>query len=47
VPYMLVIGEKEVNENKLAVRKQGEGDMGTKTIEEFIEIIVKEKPNKY
>ncbi|HPH98793.1 MAG TPA: threonine--tRNA ligase [Chitinophagaceae bacterium] len=47
VPYMLVIGEKEVNENKLAVRKQGEGDMGTKTIEEFVEIIVKEKPNKY
>lgn len=47
VPYMLVIGEKEVNDNKLAVRKQGEGDMGTKTIEEFIEIIVKEKPNKY
>ncbi len=27
--------------------KQGEGDMGTKTIEEFVEIIVKEKPNKY
>jgi threonyl-tRNA synthetase len=47
VPYMLVIGEKEVNENKLAVRKQGEGDIGTKTIEEFIEIIVKEKPSKY
>ena len=47
VPYMLVIGEKEVNDNKLAVRKQGEGDMGTKTIEEFIEIIINENPNKY
>jgi len=47
VPYMLVIGEKEVNENKLAVRKQGEGDLGTKTIEEFINIIIQEQPYKY
>lgn len=47
IPYMLVIGEKEMNENKLAIRKQGKGDMGTKTIEEFVEIIAKEKPNKY
>jgi threonyl-tRNA synthetase len=28
VPYMLVIGEKEVSENKLSVRRQGKGDMG-------------------
>jgi threonyl-tRNA synthetase len=28
VPYMLVIGEKEVAENKLSVRRQGKGDMG-------------------
>lgn len=36
VPYMLVIGEKEMNEGKIAVRKHGKGDVGTKNMEEFI-----------
>ncbi|MDD2793762.1 MAG: threonine--tRNA ligase [Sediminibacterium sp.] len=36
VPYMLVLGEKEVNEGRLAVRRQGKGDTGTVTIAEFI-----------
>jgi threonyl-tRNA synthetase len=36
VPYMLVVGEKEMNENKVAVRRQGKGDLGAKGIEEFI-----------
>jgi len=36
VPFMLVVGEKEVNENKVAVRKQGKGDVGVKGVEEFI-----------
>jgi threonyl-tRNA synthetase len=36
VPYMLVVGEKEVSENKVAVRKQGKGDGGVKGVEEFI-----------
>jgi threonyl-tRNA synthetase len=36
VPYMLVIGEKEVNEKKISVRRQGKGDMGSKDIGEFI-----------
>ncbi len=27
---MLVVGEKEMNENKVAVRRQGKGDLGTK-----------------
>jgi threonyl-tRNA synthetase len=36
VPYMLVIGEKEVNENKVSVRRQGRGDMGTQDVETFI-----------
>ncbi len=35
VPYMLVIGEKEMNEGKVAVRKHGEGDQGAVTIQEF------------
>ena len=38
-PFMLIIGEKEENENIVSVRKQGEGDLGKFTIEEFIQII--------
>jgi threonyl-tRNA synthetase len=36
VPYMLVVGEKEMNENKVAVRRQGIGDLGTKNVTDFI-----------
>ena len=46
VPYMLVVGEKEMNENKVAVRRQGKGDMGVKGVDEFlneIRVEVKER----
>ena len=36
VPYMLVVGEKEMNEDKVAVRMQGKGDVGVKLVDEFI-----------
>jgi threonyl-tRNA synthetase len=36
VPYMLVIGEKEVSENKVSVRRQGKGDVGTLDTDHFI-----------
>jgi threonyl-tRNA synthetase len=36
VPYMLVIGEKEMNEGKASLRRQGKGDMGAKDVDEFI-----------
>ncbi|WP_315815740.1 His/Gly/Thr/Pro-type tRNA ligase C-terminal domain-containing protein [Paraflavitalea speifideaquila] len=36
VPYMLVVGEKEMNEGKVAIRRQGKGDTGVKPIDEFI-----------
>ena len=35
IPYMLIVGEKEVAEGTVSIRKQGEGEMGTKTIVEF------------
>jgi len=37
IPYMLIIGEKEADAGTVAVRKQGEGDIGTMTIVEFVE----------
>jgi threonyl-tRNA synthetase len=42
VPYMFVIGEKEVNEHKVAVRKQGQGDQGAKDVSEIISILKNE-----
>jgi threonyl-tRNA synthetase len=42
VPYMLVVGEKEMNEGKVAVRRQGKGDLGVKTVAEFIAEAVEE-----
>jgi len=39
VPYMLVIGEKESLSNTVSVRKHGEGDLGSMTIEEFQKLI--------
>jgi threonyl-tRNA synthetase len=42
VPYMLVIGEKEMNEKQLAVRRQGKGDMGTVALNSFVETIKEE-----
>jgi len=41
-PYMLIIGEKEMAEGKLSVRKHGEGDLGEMTIEAFRELLIKE-----
>ena len=42
VPYMIIIGEKEEGEQKISVRKHGEGDLGTLTIQEFKDIFEKE-----
>ena len=39
VPYMLIVGEKEEIENKVSVRKQAEGDLGSFGIEEFAKVI--------
>jgi threonyl-tRNA synthetase len=39
IPYLLIVGEKEVESGTIAVRKQGEGDKGSMKVEEFIEFI--------
>jgi threonyl-tRNA synthetase len=36
VPYMLIVGEKEMEEGKVAVRKHGEGDKGAIPLSDFI-----------
>jgi threonyl-tRNA synthetase len=42
VPYMLVVGEKEAAEKKLSIRRQGKGDVGQLSIDEFVQNIVDE-----
>ena len=42
VPYMLVIGEKEMTENTVAVRSRKKGDMGAMGVDEFIEFANKQ-----
>ena len=46
IPIMLIIGEKEVNDEKVSVRRQGKGDEGSKTLAEVIENIKEEVRNK-
>jgi threonyl-tRNA synthetase len=36
VPLMLIIGEKEAAEGKISLRKKGEGDLGSFTVDEFV-----------
>jgi threonyl-tRNA synthetase len=42
IPYMVIVGEKEEENETISIRKQGEGDLGTFSIKEFVSIINKE-----
>ena len=39
IPYMLIVGEKEAESGTVSVRRQGEGDKGTMTVQQFVEHI--------
>ncbi len=39
IPFMLIIGEKEASNGELSVRKRGEGDLGSMTVENFAKLI--------
>ncbi|NCD70176.1 threonine--tRNA ligase [Mucilaginibacter agri] len=42
IPYMLIVGEKEAAEGTISVRKHGVGDLGSLTIEDFKQQLIKE-----
>lgn len=42
IPYLLIVGDKEAEAGQVSVRKQGEGDQGTMTIEAFADFLNKE-----
>ena len=46
VPFMLIVGEKEMNEKQVSVRKHGEGDKGSMTPEAFCQLVKKEIENQ-
>ncbi len=37
IPFMLIVGEKEMADGTVSIRRHGEGDIGTMTIKEYIE----------
>ncbi|WP_202710308.1 threonine--tRNA ligase [Sporosalibacterium faouarense] len=45
-PYMLIVGEKEVNDETVSVRDREEGDIGAMKIEEFVNKVVEEIETK-
>lgn len=42
IPYMLIFGDKEVEEGLVSIRKRGKGDLGNTRLEQFIEDIKEE-----
>jgi len=47
IPYMLIVGEKEEETDAVSIRKHGQGDLGTKSINDFIAQINEETKIKY
>ncbi|MEN6569694.1 MAG: threonine--tRNA ligase [Rikenellaceae bacterium] len=42
IPYILIVGEKEAEAGTISVRRQGEGDKGTMTADNFVEVVNRE-----
>jgi len=42
IPYLLIVGEKEMEDGSVSVRRQGEGDKGSMTVQEFADSVNKE-----
>jgi threonyl-tRNA synthetase len=41
IPFMLIVGEKEAENNEVSVRQRTEGDKGSMGIEKFTELVQK------
>ncbi|MBP9988979.1 MAG: threonine--tRNA ligase [Ruminococcus sp.] len=46
VPYMLLMGDKDIEGNFVSVRKRGEGDIGAMGIDEFVNLVVEQTESK-
>jgi threonyl-tRNA synthetase len=45
VPFMFIIGDKEAEAGNISVRRQGEGDMGSMSVDEFVDLFNRECEN--
>ena len=46
VPYMVVVGDKDIENNTISIRKRKEGDLGAMTVEQFLAKIIPDRDNK-
>lgn len=46
VPYMVVVGDKDIENGTVSIRKRKEGDLGAMTVEQFLAKIVPDRDNK-
>lgn len=46
IPYLLIVGDKEISVNAVSARERGKGDLGQMPLEKFLEKIQKEIKNK-
>ena len=46
VPYMIVIGDKDIEANAVSVRSRKQGEMGSMNVDEFVDMVVKEVEEK-
>ena len=46
IPYMLIVGEKEVEGNTVSIRSREDGDVGVKVVDEFVKEIMEKIENK-
>lgn len=43
IPYLLVVGDKEIEAKNVAVRSRDDGDMGAKSVDEFARVVIGDK----
>ena len=46
IPYMLILGEKEIQNNTISVRGRKDGDMGSMAVKDFIDMALEEINSK-
>jgi threonyl-tRNA synthetase len=46
IPYMVIVGEKEITERKVSVRQHKQGEMGMVTVSQFVDLLQKEIAGK-
>jgi len=46
IPYMLILGDQELENGQVAVRERKQGDIGAMSLEEFKEIVTQKKQSR-